>query len=189
MNRNMNFRYKSIVPISKKEYDKKDTLPSYKSLLTGSFINGVGTGAGYQIVTRTIDNILGPQTINIKNEGEYGNSIVIRTTDNTNTSGSNTINIKNEGEYGNSIVIRTIDNTSGPNTINIKNEGEYGNATVIRPIDNILGSHIINIKNGSIYGGGGGCINELMQFIDCVKANGYYQCNKSFNEFEKCYSK
>jgi hypothetical protein len=115
MNRNMNFRYKSIVPISKKEernitqYDTKDTSSSYKSLLAESFVSGIGTGAGYQIVTRTLDNILGPKTINIKNETIYGNS--------------------------------------------------------------------------------GGCINELTQFIDCVKENGYYQCNKSFNEFEKCYSK
>ena len=112
MNRNMNFRYKSIVPISNKEYDTKDTKDtssSYKSLLTESFVSGVGSGAGYQIVTRTLDNILGPKTINIKNETIYGNS--------------------------------------------------------------------------------GVCINELNQFIDCVKENGYYQCNKSFNEFEKCYSK
>jgi hypothetical protein len=150
MNRNTNFRYKSIVPISKKEYDKKDTLSPYKSvvpiskneydkkdtlspyksLLAESFVSGIGTGAGYQIVARTIDNILGPKTINIKNEGEYENGI--------------------------------------------------------RSMDNM---QMINIKNGTTYGTGNGCMNELTQFIDCVKENGYYQCNKSFNEFEKCFLK
>jgi hypothetical protein len=64
-----------------------------------------------------------------------------------------------------------------------------------RAIDSIFGPKTVNINsvtsgekkevvfNGSV------CINELNDFITCVKDKGYYSCYNNFEQFDKCFSK
>jgi len=60
-----------------------------------------------------------------------------------------------------------------------------------RAIDSIFGPKTVNVNTiqSESVNSSDGCITELSNFMNCVKTDGYYVCNKSFNEFEKCYSK
>ena len=64
-----------------------------------------------------------------------------------------------------------------------------------RAIDSIFGPKTVNIntvtsgeKKDMIYSGSV-CINELNNFISCVKDKGYYSCYNNFEQFDKCLSK